>query len=113
MDHFAGLDVSVKETSVCILDDAGKIGSERALSTSEGSGESHLPLRADRTGSRAVIAMAIQRSRRGRVTRDLCRDAAHAGGAEGADQQDRPQRCARHRSDDAGGVVPGGAVFLR
>lgn len=25
MDHFAGLDVSVKQTSVCILDDAGKI----------------------------------------------------------------------------------------
>jgi transposase len=24
MDHFAGLDVSVKETSVCILDDMGK-----------------------------------------------------------------------------------------
>jgi hypothetical protein len=24
MDHFAGLDVSVKETSVCIVDDAGK-----------------------------------------------------------------------------------------
>jgi transposase len=25
MDHFAGLDVSVKETSLCIVDDAGKI----------------------------------------------------------------------------------------
>jgi transposase len=25
MDHFAGLDVSVKDTSVCIVDDAGKI----------------------------------------------------------------------------------------
>jgi predicted NBD/HSP70 family sugar kinase len=25
MDHFVGLDVSVKETSVCILDDAGRI----------------------------------------------------------------------------------------
>ena len=25
MDHFAGLDVSVKETSVCIADDTGKI----------------------------------------------------------------------------------------
>src|SRR5476649_1810528 len=25
MDHFAGLDVSVKETSVCIMDDTGKI----------------------------------------------------------------------------------------
>jgi len=28
MDHFAGLDVSVKETSVCILDDAGRIVKE-------------------------------------------------------------------------------------
>jgi hypothetical protein len=26
MDHFAGLDVSVKETSICIVDDTGKIG---------------------------------------------------------------------------------------
>jgi len=25
MDHFAGLDVSVKATSVCIVDDVGKI----------------------------------------------------------------------------------------
>ena len=34
MDYFAGLDVSVKETSVCIVDETGKIvrggeGSER------------------------------------------------------------------------------------
>jgi transposase len=28
MDHFAGLDVSVKETSVCIVNDAGKIVKE-------------------------------------------------------------------------------------
>ena len=25
IDHFAGLDVSVKDTSVCVVDDAGKI----------------------------------------------------------------------------------------
>ena len=25
MEHFAGLDVSVKETSVCVVDDTGKI----------------------------------------------------------------------------------------
>ena len=25
MDHFAGLDVSVKTTSICIVDDAGKV----------------------------------------------------------------------------------------
>jgi hypothetical protein len=28
MDYFAELDVSVKETSVCIVDDAGKIPRE-------------------------------------------------------------------------------------
>ena len=28
MAHFAGLDVSVKETSVCIVDDADRAGSE-------------------------------------------------------------------------------------
>jgi hypothetical protein len=25
MDHFAGLDVSVKETSVCVVDDTGRM----------------------------------------------------------------------------------------
>ena len=40
---------------------------------------------------------------------DLCRDAAHAGGAEGADQQDGPQRYAWHRADDAGGALSSGA----
>ena len=25
MDHFAGLDVSIKETSVCIVDDTGRL----------------------------------------------------------------------------------------
>ena len=29
MDHFAGLDVSVKETSICIVDDTGKIVRQR------------------------------------------------------------------------------------
>ena len=63
MDHFTGLEVSVKETSVCILDDAGKIVKEvkvasKPSSTSEGSGKSRLPLQADRTGSRAYSALS-------------------------------------------------------
>jgi transposase len=33
MDHFAGLDVSVKETSVCILDEAGKIVKEMKVAS--------------------------------------------------------------------------------
>ncbi len=28
MAHFVGLDVSVKETSVCVVDDAGKVARE-------------------------------------------------------------------------------------
>ena len=43
MDHFAGLDVSVKETSICVVDDwqnhEGSEGGERASSPAEGSGE--------------------------------------------------------------------------
>ena len=33
MDHFAGLDVSVKETSVCIVDETGKIVREVKLAS--------------------------------------------------------------------------------
>src|ERR1039457_7006948 len=33
MDHFAGLDVSVKETSVCIVDDTGRIVREEKVAS--------------------------------------------------------------------------------
>jgi predicted NBD/HSP70 family sugar kinase len=33
MAHFVGLDVSVKETSVCVVDDAGKVILEQQLPT--------------------------------------------------------------------------------
>jgi transposase len=33
MSYFAGLDVSVKETSVCIVDDAGKIVRETRVAS--------------------------------------------------------------------------------
>ena len=33
MDHFAGLDVSVKETSVCIVDGTGKIVREAKVAS--------------------------------------------------------------------------------
>ena len=67
MDHFAGLDVSVKETSVCIVDDAGKIvrGSEGSERTRRKPGSSvpasKAPLQADWTGSWTAVAMAHSR----------------------------------------------------
>ena len=96
MDYFAGLDVSVKDTSVCIVDDTGKIVREVKVASEPeallgGSQEPCLPLQADWIGSWAAVAMAVQCARRSRTTGDLCRDATYACGAEGADQQDRPQ----------------------
>ena len=78
MDHFAGLDVSVKDTSVCIVDDAGKIVREVKVASEP---EALLAVMkkpafhfgADWVGSRTAVAMAVRRSRRRRVTRDLCR----------------------------------------
>src|SRR5262249_54697705 len=52
MAYFAGLDVSVKETSVCIVDDAGKDGSgSEGRNAPEalliGAEATHLPVRAE------------------------------------------------------------------
>ena len=33
MAHFVGLDVSVKETAVCVVDDAGQVVSEQKVAT--------------------------------------------------------------------------------
>ena len=36
MDHFAGLDVSVKDTSICIVDEAGRIVREVKVASEPG-----------------------------------------------------------------------------
>jgi hypothetical protein len=80
MDHFAGLDVSVKETSICIVDDTGKI-----VRAAGGADRSCLPLQADRTGSWAAGAMAVQWSCTGRsLYRAQARSLRSASAAEGA-----------------------------
>jgi hypothetical protein len=74
MDHFAGLDVSVKDTSVCVVDEAGKIMREVKVA-SEPDGivqnrqQSCLPLQADWTGSWTFVAVAAQR----RLPKRACR----------------------------------------
>jgi transposase len=62
MDHFAGLDVSVKETSICIVDDTGRITKEVKVAASLKPCRRFwgTRLQADRTGNWAAIAMAIQ-----------------------------------------------------
>ena len=96
MDHFAGLDVSVKETSVCIVDEMGKIVREVKVASEP---EALLAVLANpayhfkRIGLEAGPLSQWLYSVFGRsvFAGDLCRDPAHAGCAEGADQQDGPQ----------------------
>ena len=76
MTYFAGLDVSVKETSVCIVDDAGKIVREvRVASEPEALlqvlANTNLSLQASWAGSWTAVAVALQRSRRSRLPGDL------------------------------------------
>jgi hypothetical protein len=90
--------------SVCIVDETGKIVREvRVASEPEALlpvlKKLAYPLKRNWTRSGTTVAMAVQRSRRGRLASDLRRDAAYESCVEGADQQDGPQRCPRHRPD--------------
>ena len=73
MDHFAGLDVSVKETSVCIVDGAGKIVREVKVASEPEALLAVLknPAYHYWVGSWTAVAMAVQRSRRSRIACDL------------------------------------------
>ena len=92
MDDFAGLDVSVRETSVCIADETcedfpGSEVGERARRVGGGVRGPRLPLQADRMEAGPLSQWLFSALAEAGL-RDLRRDAAHAGGAEGADQQD-------------------------
>ena len=75
MEHFAGLGVSVKDTSVCIVDDTGKLIREvkvasepEALSAVLKSPAYHFK---GIGWKLAAVGMAVERSRRGGPAGDL------------------------------------------
>src|SRR5271165_5765230 len=114
MDHFAGLDVSVKETSVCIVDDTGKIVREVKVASEPQALLAVLKnpaYRFKRIGLEAgpLSQWLFSALAEAGLPSDLCRDAAYESGVEGTNQQDGPQRCPRHRPDDSGGALPPGA----
>ena len=82
MDHFAGLDVWLKETSICILDDMGRIVREVKVVSEH---EALLQVlgnpiyRFKRIGLEAgPPSQWLFSACRSRLAGDLCRDAAHA-----------------------------------
>src|ERR1051325_9466643 len=106
MQHYVGLDVSVKETSVCIVDKAGKVIREvkvatkpaeiLAVLTEEALAIERIGLEAGPLSQWLYSALA-----EAGLPVICCGNPAYEGGAVGIDQQERPQRCARHCTDDA------------
>ncbi len=108
MAHFVGLDVSVKETSVCVVDDTGKVilaqkvATEAsdiiALLTSLGANYGRIGIEAGPLSQWLVNALtAVELP-------VICVETRHMKALLTAQQneQDGPQRCARDRADDAG-----------
>ena len=96
MEHYAGLDVSLKETSVCIVDRAGQVVREVKVATEP---EAILAILADEAFTIERIGLEA-----GPLSQWLCSELAeaglpvicvetraHEGGAVGAGQQKRPQ----------------------
>ena len=76
MDHFAGLDVSVKETSVCIVGETGKIVREVKVASEPEAllavlSNPRLPLQGNWIGSRADTKGGAPHARRRFHTQSL------------------------------------------
>ena len=75
---YAGLDVSLKETAICIVDDAGKIVFERMVPTdpqviAKCLAQACSRPRALRPGERRHIGLAVARVSQARIARHLPR----------------------------------------
>ena len=115
MEHYAGIDVSLEQSSVCVVDATGRIVREAKVASEPEAlvrffGQ--LGLAVTRIGLEAgplsqwLHAGLTEAGLRG----GAARDPAGEGGAVGDGGQDRPQGRARHRPAAADGLVPAGAL---
>ena len=100
MGYFAGLDVSLEETAICVVDDAGRIVREaRAPSEPEAlvAFFGAFGMAMERVGLEAcsLTAWLHEGLTRSGLAGDLHRDAPGQGGDGRDAEQDRPQRRAR------------------
>ena len=90
MDHFAGLDVSVNETSVCIVDDTGKIMREAKVASEP---EALLPVLKNPTYHFKRIGLEA-----GPLSQWLFSALAEAGCRRSVSRRGTCGRCSRRRS---------------
>ena len=114
MDHFAGQDVSVKETSICIVDDAGKIVREvKVASEPEAllAVLKNLAYHFKRIGLEAgPLSQWLFSALADAGLPVICVETRHMQAVLKAqiNKTDR-KRCARYCADDAGWALPSGA----
>ena len=111
MRYFAGLDVSLEETAICVVDETGRIASsgQRAGPAGSGFAENGSAAGAHRFGSLLSNGVAIRKAEACRAAGDLHRSPSGQCSDEDNAEQDGPQRCPGSGTDHANGLVPGGA----
>ena len=111
MEQYAGLDVSLEQTSVCIVDGTGRIVREAKVASepeallawfaAHGVAMTRIGLEAGPLSQWLFAGMEAAG-----LPVSLLETQARPGRPQDHDHQDRPQRCAGHRASDANGVVP-------
>src|ERR1051326_3220130 len=110
--YYVGLDISVKETTISVVDELGHVAHRAVVATDPAALVEHL-VRLGFTysriglGSRTAFSVDLRRVGGCRASRDLSRAPPDACCALRSDQQDGSQRCTRHCSDDAGWPLQG------
>jgi hypothetical protein len=113
-NSYVGLDASVRRTSICVVDATGKVLCEGIADSHPAAIAKFLKARAPGAvrigiGDWADLDLAHQGAEGARSSGDLYRCPACEGGAQDADQQERPQRCCRHRAHHANRLVQRGS----
>src|SRR6185503_7895674 len=113
MDHFAGLDVSVKETSICIVDETGKIVREVKVASEP---EALLAVLSNaayhfkRIGLEAgPLSQWLFSALAEAGLPAICVETRHMQAVLKAQINKTDRNDARHRADDAGGAISSGA----
>ena len=115
MEHYAGIDVSLELSSVCVVDATGRIVREAKVASEPEALIAWfrgLGLEVARVGLEAgpLSQWLYAAMREAGLAGGAAGDPARAGRVQGDAGEDRPQGRARHRAADAAGLVPARAL---